>query len=306
MSFSSLKKKSGTFAKLTQEIEKLSKPQGQGGPDERLWKPEVDKSGNGYAVIRFLPEPEGEDLPWAQVWSHAFQGPGGWYIENSLTTLNQKDPVGELNRTLWNSGLDADKDTARKQKRKLSYYSNIFVVKDQLHPENEGKTFLYKYGKKIHDKIASAMQPQFEDETPINPFDLWKGANFKIKIQTIGGYWNYDKSEFDVPSTLGDFDDEKLEKIWKSQYSLKEFTDLKNFKSYEQLSARLNLVLNKSTKATVQSNEEDEELVAFDSPVVKAAPTPTKTSGFGAKIEEIEESGDSPDLSYFAALANED
>ena len=306
MSFSSLKKKSGTFAKLTQEIEKLSKPQGQGGPDERLWKPEVDKSGNGYAVIRFLPEPEGEDLPWAQIWSHAFQGPGGWYIENSLTTLNQKDPVGELNRTLWNSGLDADKDTARKQKRKLSYYSNIYVVKDQLHPENEGKTFLYKYGKKIHDKIASAMQPQFEDETPINPFDLWKGANFKIKIQTIGGYWNYDKSEFDVPSTLGDFDDEKLEKIRKSQYSLKEFTDLKNFKSYEQLSARLNLVLNKSTKATVQSNEEDEELVAFDSPVVKADPTPTKTSGFGAKIEEIEEKGDSPDLSYFAALANED
>ena len=305
MSFSSLKKKSGTFAKLTQEIEKLSKPQGQ-GPDERLWKPEVDKSGNGYAVIRFLPEPEGEDLPWAQVWSHAFQGPGGWYIENSLTTLNQKDPVGELNRTLWNSGLDADKDTARKQKRKLSYYSNIFVVKDQLHPENEGKTFLYKYGKKIHDKIASAMQPQFEDETPINPFDLWKGANFKIKIQTIGGYWNYDKSEFDVPSTLGNLDDAKLEEIWKSQYSLKEFTDLKNFKSYEQLSARLNLVLNKSTKATVQSNEEDEELVGFDSPVVKADPTPTKTSGFGAKIEEIEESGDSPDLSYFAALANED
>ena len=305
MSFASLKSKSGKFAKLTQQIENLSKPQGR-GPDERLWKPEVDKSGNGYAVIRFQPEPDGEDLPWAQVWSHAFQGPGGWYIENSLTTLNQKDPVGELNRTLWNSGLDADKDTARKQKRKLSYYSNIYVVKDQLHPENEGKVFLYKYGKKIHDKIASAMQPQFEDETPINPFDLWKGANFKIKIQTIGGYWNYDKSEFDSPSVLADLDDDSLEKVWKSQYSLKEFTDAKNFKSYEDLSSRLNLVLNKSSRPVVQSNEEDENLVPLDSPVVKADPIPTKTKGFGAKIEEIEEKGDSPDLSYFAALANED
>ena len=305
MSFASLKSKSGKFAKLTQQIENMSKPQGR-GPDERLWKPEVDKSGNGYAVVRFLPEPDGEDLPWAQVWSHAFQGTGGWYIENSLTTLNQKDPVGELNRTLWNSGLDADKDTARKQKRKLSYYSNIYVVKDQLHPENEGKVFLYKYGKKIHDKIASAMQPQFEDETPINPFDLWKGANFKIKIQTIGGYWNYDKSEFDSPSVLGGLEDEALEAVWKSQHSLKEFTDLKNFKSYEELSSRLNIVLNKSARPVVQTNEEDEDLVPHASPVVKVDPTPTKTSGFGAKVEEIEGTGDSPDLSYFASLANED
>ena len=160
MSFASLKKKSGSFDKLTKQIEKMSKPQGA-GPDERLWKPGVDKSGNGYAIIRFLPEPDGEDLPWAQVWSHAFQGAGGWYIENSLTTLGQKDPVGELNRTLWNSGLDQDKETARKQKRKLSYYSNIYVVKDQLNPDNEGKVFLYKYGKKLHDKIVSSMQPQF-------------------------------------------------------------------------------------------------------------------------------------------------
>ena len=167
MSFASLKKKSGSFDKLTQQIEKMSKPQGA-GPDERLWKPGVDKSGNGYAVIRFLPEPEGEDLPWAQVWAHAFQGPGGWYIENSLTTLGQKDPVGELNRTLWNSGLDSDKEIARKQKRKLSYYSNIYVVKDQLNPQNEGKVFLYKYGKKIHDKIVSSMQPQFEDEEALS------------------------------------------------------------------------------------------------------------------------------------------
>ena len=307
MSFASLKSKSGKFAKLTQQIENLSKPQTR-GPDERLWKPEVDKSGNGYAVIRFLPEPEGEDLPWAQVWSHAFQGPGGWYIENSLTTLNQKDPVGDLNRTLWNSGLDADKDVARKQKRKLSYYSNILVIKDQLHPENEGQVKLYKYGKKIHDKIASAMQPQFEDETPINPFDLWKGANFKIKIQTIGGYWNYDKSEFDVPSVAGGLEDEALEAVWKKQYSLKEFTDSKNFKSFEELEARLNLVLGKTSRAQVRTNEEDEELLPqLDSPVVKVAPPTPAKSGFGAKVEEIEKgTGESPDLSYFASLAAED
>ena len=304
MSFANLKSKSGSFTKLTQQIENMSKPQGR-GPDERLWKPEVDKSGNGYAVIRFLPEPEGEDLPWAQVWSHAFQGPGGWYIENSLTTLNQKDPVGELNRTLWNSGLEADKDVARKQKRKLSYYSNILVVKDPLHPENEGKVFLYKYGKKIHDKIASAMQPQFEDETPINPFDLWKGANFKIKIQTIGGYWNYDKSEFDVPSVAGGLKDDELEKLWKGQYSLKEFTDLKNFKTYEELSTRLSTVLNKVSRP-VRTTEEDEEILPINSPVVKVDPEPAKTSGFGAKIEELEGAEDSPDLSYFASLASED
>ena len=289
MSFASLKKKSGSFDKLTQQIEKMSKPQGA-GPDERLWKPGVDKSGNGYAVIRFLPEPEGEDLPWAQVWSHAFQGPGGWYIENSLTTLGQKDPVGELNRTLWNSGLDSDKEIARKQKRKLSYYSNIYVVKDQLNPQNEGKVFLYKYGKKIHDKIVSSMQPQFEDEEPINPFDLWSGADFRIKIQTIGGYWNYDKSDFAAPSTLGGFDDEKLEE-------------------------RLNMVLNKG-RTQVRTRDEQDEAI-FDSPVggfndsditpvapvAQSSPTP---SGFGAKIEELNKADDGPDLDYFAALANDD
>ena len=314
MSFASLKKKSGSFDKLTQQIEKMSKPQGA-GPDERLWKPGVDKSGNGYAVIRFLPEPEGEDLPWAQVWSHAFQGPGGWYIENSLTTLGQKDPVGELNRTLWNSGLDSDKEIARKQKRKLSYYSNIYVVKDQLNPQNEGKVFLYKYGKKIHDKIVSSMQPQFEDEEPINPFDLWSGADFRIKIQTIGGYWNYDKSDFAAPSTLGGFDDEKLEALWKSQYSLKEFTDPSAFKSYEKLEERLNMVLNKG-RTQVRTRDEQDEAV-FDSPVggfndrdiTPVAPVSqpdTTPSGFGAKIEELNKADDGPDLDYFAALANDD
>ena len=302
MSFASLKKKSGSFDKLTKQIEQMSKPKGA-GPDERLWKPGVDKSGNGYAIIRFLPEPDGEDLPWAQVWSHAFQGAGGWYIENSLTTLGQKDPVGELNRTLWNSGLDQDKETARKQKRKLSYYSNIYVVKDQLNPDNEGKVFLYKYGKKIHDKIVSSMQPQFEDEEPINPFDMWKGADFRIKIQTIGGYWNYDKSDFAPTSPLGGFDDAKLEEIWKSQHSLKEFTDPANFKSYEQLEERLNTVLNKSARATVRSFDGEETEAVYAEETVTQPSTP---SGFGDKVKELSQTSSSPDLDYFASLAEND
>ena len=233
MSFSTLKKRSSTsLEKLVQEAEKLNK-QGPGA-DERFWKPELDKSGNGYAVIRFLPAPDKEDLPWAKVYSHAFQGPGGWYIENSLTTVNKKDPVGEVNRKLWNSGIDSDKDIARKQKRKLSYYTNIYVVRDPAHPENEGKVFLYKFGKKIYDKITAAMQPEFEDETPINPFDLWEGANFKLKICKVAGFWNYDKSEFDSVSAL-DSDDAKLEAIWKEENSLTAFTNEDQFKTYEEL-----------------------------------------------------------------------
>ena len=231
MSFATLKRNSAnSFDKLTKEIEKIASSEG-GGADERFWKPELDKSGNGYAVIRFLPAPAGEDVPWAKVWSHAFQGPGGWYIENSLTTLNKKDPVGELNRQLWNSGSDRDKEVARKQKRKLSYYSNIYVVKDPTRPENEGKVFLYKYGKKIYDKIVEAMQPAFADEKAINPFDFWAGADFKLKIRKVDGYWNYDKSEFADPATLGGFDDDQLETIYNKLNSLAEFVDAKNFKT---------------------------------------------------------------------------
>jgi hypothetical protein len=198
MSFSDLKKQSklGSLTeKLVKEVEKMNS--GGNGADDRFWKPEMDKSGVGSAIIRFLPAPDGEDMPWVKMYSHAFQGPGGWYIENSLTTIGQKDPVSEYNRELWNSGSEKDKETVRKQKRKLSYYSNIYVVKDPLHPENEGKVFLYKFGKKIFDKILNAMQPEFEDEEPINPFDFWSGANFRLKIRKVEGYWNYDKSEFD-------------------------------------------------------------------------------------------------------------
>ena len=296
MSFSSLKKRSGTsLEKLVQEAEKLNK-QGPGA-DERFWKPELDKSGNGYAVIRFLPAPDGEDLPWAKVYSHAFQGPGGWYIENSLTTVNKKDPVGEVNRKLWNSGLDSDKDIARKQKRKLSYYTNIQVVRDPAHPENEGKVFLYKFGKKIYDKITAAMQPEFEDETPINPFDLWEGANFKLKICKVAGFWNYDKSEFDSPSALAS-DDAELEAVWKKEYSLTAFTAEDQFKSYEELSTRLNEVLgtNKRAAAPTVDSEEYE-------PVAVAAATPTPAT---RRAETAPTTSEDDQLSYFARLAEED
>ena len=215
MSFADLKKQSSLgslTAKLVKEVEKANTS--GGGGDERLWKPELDKTGNGYAVIRFLPAPENEEFPWAKMYTHAFQGPGGWYIENSLTTNGQKDPVSDYNRELWNSGNESDKDVVRKQKRKLSYYSNIYVVKDPTNPSNEGKVFLFKYGKKIFDKIMEAMQPEFEDETPINPFDFWQGANFKLKAKNVAGYRNYDSSEFAAVSPLLD-DDDALEALWK-------------------------------------------------------------------------------------------
>ncbi len=301
MSFATLKKASSSanaLSKLTQEIEKLNQPQ-RTGADERLWKPELDKSGNGFAVIRFLPAPNGEDMPWAKVWSHAFKGPGGqWYIENSLTTLGKDDPVGELNRELWNSGRDTDKEIARAQKRKLSYYSNIYVVSDPAHPENEGKVFLYKYGKKIFDKLVEAMQPAFADETPLDPFNFWKGADFKLKIRKLDGYWNYDKSEFAAPATLGDFSDDKLEKIWEQSYSLAEFEAPKNFKSYEDLKKRLDLVLGKSAAPAVVDESQEEV-------------TPQKwgkeVSDFREKAVAASPVSDSEDtLSYFAQLAEED
>tara|TARA_E500000081_G_scaffold140491_1_gene157576 strand:- start:748 stop:1659 length:912 start_codon:yes stop_codon:yes gene_type:complete len=303
MSFASLKKAASagsSLSKLTQEIEKLNQPQSSGA-DERLWKPELDKSGNGYAVIRFLPAPDGEDMPWAKIWSHSFKGPGGqWYIENSLTTIGKDDPVGEMNRELWNSGRESDKATARTQKRKLSYYSNIYVVSDPAHPENEGRVFLYRYGKKIFDKLVEAMQPAFADETPLDPFNLWKGADFKVKIRKVDGYWNYDKSEFAAPATLAKLDDDELEKIWKQSYSLAEFEAAKNFKSYEQLKARLSLVLGKAPQRTAPVVDESEEEVA-------PANWGKEVTDFKAKaVAAAPASGEEDTLSYFASLAEED
>ena len=305
MSFADLKKQSraGSLTdKLIKQVEKLNS--GESGGDDRFWKPEVDKGGNGYAVVRFLPAPEGCELPWAQVWSHAFQGPGGWYIENSLTTIGGKDPVGEYNRELWNSGSDRDKETARKQKRKLSYYTNIYVVNDPAHPENEGKVFIYKFGKKIFDKITEAMQPQFADEQAVNPFDFWEGANFKLKIRKVEGYWNYDKSEFDKPSPLVS-DDEKLERIYKNLNDLNEFSAAKNFKSYEDLKKRFDYVL--GAKAPVRQDpetvEEDQQWEAE-----RRGETSTKRSAPSFEIarpavqEEDDEDADDA-LSYFQKLA---
>ena len=283
-------RKSNSLDKLLNAVKEESAPQEKKSyVDERLWKPELDKSGNGYAVIRFLPAVEGEDMPWAKVWNHAFQGPTGqWYIENSLTTVGQKDPVSEHNTKLWNTGLETDKDTARKQKRKLQYFSNIYVVSDSKHPENEGKVFLYRYGKKIFDKLMAAMQPEFEDETPINPFDFWKGANFKLKIRKVDGYWNYDKSEFETPSALGD--DSVIESVWKKQYALKEFTASTNFKSYEELKTRLDAVLSGTVSVGNVTDTMDDEPIA--SPKVDTKPVESKQ----------EDEDDTMD--YFQKLAN--
>ena len=301
MSFASLKK--STYTDLLSKAESLNKTEVRGA-DERLWKPEVDKAGNGYAVIRFLPAPDGEDLPWAQDWSHAFQGPGGWYIENSLTTLGKKDPVSDLNRELWNSGNDADKETARKQKRKLSYYSNIYVISDPANPENEGRVFLYKYGKKIFDKLTEAMQPAFADETPINPFDFWKGADFKVKIRKVEGYWNYDKSEFAEPSTLKGFDDTELETVWKQQYSLTEFTSADKFKTFDELDNRLQTVLSPTTTSRRRDDELADESEGRYREVKGATEIASESApSFKSAVAPTEDEDDA--LSYFAKLANE-
>ena len=286
-------KRSNSLDKLLGAVEKENAPQEKKSyKDERLWKPELDKSGNGYAVIRFLPAVEGEDMPWARVYNHAFQGPTGqWYIENSLTTVGQKDPVSEYNSQLWNTGLESDKEIARKQKRKLQYFSNIYVVTDSKHPENEGKVFLFRYGKKIFDKLMAAMQPEFEDESPINPFDFWEGANFKLKIRKVDGYWNYDKSEFDKQSALFK-DDAKIEEVWKSAYPLSEFTASTNFKSYEELKTRLDAVL--SGSVTVGNVAEEIEDAPIAAPVVDTTPVESTSTK--------EEDDDTMD--YFQKLAN--
>ena len=259
--------------------------------DERLWKPELDKTGNGYAVLRFLPATSGEDMPWVRLWSHAFQGPGGWYIENSLTTLGHKDPVSEENTRLWNTGVESDKGIARNRKRKLSYYSNVLIVSDPTHPENEGQVKLFKFGKKIFDKITEAMQPEFDDETPINPFDFWKGANFKLKIRKVDGFWNYDKSEFEGVSAIADNDD-NIKAIWEKQYPLKPFLDASNFKSYEELKEKLNRVIT-GTKSTDTVENVD----------LPSTSTGTVKSKDGASTAPASESDDT--LDYFSKLAEE-
>ena len=299
MSLQALKKQNsldallGAVQKENQPLEKKSYV------DERIWKPVMDKTGNGYAVIRFLPMIEGESLPWVKVWNHAFQGPTGqWYIENSLTTVGQNDPVSEMNSAYWNSGVESDKEIARRQKRKLQYFANIYVVNDPKNPDNEGKVFLYRFGKKIFDKCMESMQPAFEDESPVNPFDFWEGANFKLKIRKVDGYWNYDKSEFEAPSPLFD-DDDKIEEVWKKQYSLEEFSAPTNFKSYDELKTRLDMVLAGTTAigtaaTTIVEVEPSLSTVTVDT---KEEPAPTV---------EVSDDDDEVTMSYFEKLAAEE
>ena len=304
MSFAALKKqsRSGSLTeRLMKKVEKLNEK--GNNTDERLWKPAVDKAGNGYAVIRFLPAHANCELPWTQVWSHAFQGTGGWYIENSLTTIGKDDPVGELNRSLWNSGRESDKDIARKQKRKLSYYANVYVVKDSINPENEGEVKLYKFGKKIFDKITAAMQPEFEDEEPINPFDFWKGANFKLKIKQVAGFWNYDSSEFGKTEALLD-DDAELEKIYDKIYDLSEFTAPDQFKTYEQLKSRLDTVLGTKQVVTPTRRIADEDLEDLSEGKGATVDEELANLSAAATASATDEEEDDA-LSYFQKLAEE-
>ena len=281
-------RKNNSLDKLLGAVTKENQPQEKKSyTDERLWKPELDKSGNGYAVLRFLPAVHGEELPWAKVYSHAFQGPTGqWYIENSLTTISQKDPVSEYNTALWNTGTESDKEIARKQKRKLQYYSNVYVVTDPKNPHNEGKVFLFRYGKKIYDKLLAAMQPEFQDEKPVNPFDPFSGANFKLKIRKVAGFWNYDTSDFESSSQL--FEDEaKIEAVCQKAYPLKEFTAADNFKSYDELKTRLDIVLSGKT------------VVGNVAETIEESPVETKTETKETKSETTDDT-----LSYFEKLAN--
>jgi len=286
MSFADLKNKSGSFEKLQSELAKVNAPTQSSYEDARMWKPDLDKSGNGFAVLRFLPQPSGEDLPWVRMWNHAFSGPGGWYIENSLTTIGKNDPVSEYNTELWNSGNEADKETARKQKRILKYYSNILVVSDPKHPENDGTIRLFRFGKKIFDKITEAMNPAFEDETAVNPFDMWQGANFKLKIRKVDGYWNYDKSEFDSKSEVEGGED-RLEEIYNRLHSLQEFISPTSFKTYDELKEKLHRTLTgSSVKGTVEVYNPPSEATA-------------------AADEAIATTDEEDTLSYFAKLADE-
>ena len=297
-SIAALKRSKSNLDVLVQELSKVSPPrEKQSFSDDRFWKPELDKSGNGYAVFRFLPAVKDEDLPWARLWSHAFQGPGGWFIENSLTTLNKKDPVSEANTLLWNSGVEADKEIARKRKRKLSYIANILIINDSKHPENEGQIKLFKFGKKIFDKITEAMKPEFEDEKPINPFDFWEGANFKLKIRKVDGYWNYDKSEFDSPSTIKE-NDEAIEELWNKQFPLKPFLAAENFKSYDELKAKLDKVL-----SGVRSTGTAEDVAI---PPAKSNNSPVVNETVDTSSTTVTDKDSDETLDYFSKLAEED
>ena len=299
MSFENLKRNRDQISKLVQAAEAVGgSGESKYQPDERIWKPTVDKAGNGYAVIRFLPASEGAELPWVRYWDHGFKGPTGlWYIENSLTSIGQPDPVGELNSRLWNSGIESDKDKARTQKRRLHYVTNILVLQDPSNPQNEGKVFLYQFGKKFFDKIMDVMQPSFADETPVNPFDFWDGADFKLKIRNVEGYRNYDKSEFSSASALYESDESKLETVYNQLHNLSEYTDPKNYKSYDELKAKLMRVLGEEVDMGAPTVQ---QMNAVNDPAPMPEPVQAPVTA-----EEMNKEDDDDTMSYFAKLANE-
>jgi hypothetical protein len=308
-SFSALKQaRSKQFDKLNSQLQSMNSNTPSG--DDEYWKLEVDKAGNGYAVLRFLPAPPGEDMPFVRIWDHGFQGPGGWYIENSLTTIGQDDPVSEYNSKLWNSGIESDKEIARKQKRRLGYHANVYVVKDPANPQNEGKVFKYKFGKKIFDKLNDLMNPQFEDEQAVNPFDFWEGADFKLKARNVEGYRNYDKSEFSSPAPLTDpngntISDEQLEEIWNKQHSLQEIVDPKNFKTYDELKAKLYkvLALDGGSPAPTRTAEDDEAEMDF-TPSFKERTAPQMDETPSPSFSSSNDDEDDDTLSFFKNLAD--
>ena len=300
MSLDNLKSMRGSsIDKLVKAAEAVStKAETKSYGDDRFWKPTRDKAGNGYAVVRFLPAKEGEDLPWVRYWDHGFKGPTGlWYIENSLTSIGQDDPVSESNSVLWNSGRDEDKALARERKRRLHYISNVLVISDPENPQNEGKVFLYQFGKKIFDKIMDVMQPQFADEDPINPYDFWEGADFKIKIRKVEGWVNYDKSEFSKPAALFEGDENRLQEVYDGLYSLQDFLKPENYKTYDELKMKLNRVLGVEVG-------HDPMPAQMDSAPVESAPT--MSTAQAESLGTSEPASDEDDtLSYFAKLAKE-
>jgi len=301
MSFEALKRNRGTdISQLVKAAEAVGGGEKKNYDDDRIWKPTVDKAGNGYAVLRFLPAAEGTELPWARYWDHGFKGPTGlWYIENSLTSIGQPDPVGELNSRLWNSGIEADKETARAQKRRLHYVVNALVVQDPSAPQNEGRVVLYKFGKKIFDKIMDVMQPSFADEKAINPFDFWEGADFKLKIRQVEGYRNYDKSEFASPSSLYDGEESKLEATYNQLHDLSEFTDPKNYKTYDELKTKLARVLGEESSMGAPTMRQESQM---NTP----APEPEYKVAEPITAEQVNLQDDDDTMSYFAKLAQED
>tara|TARA_Y100000004_G_scaffold194680_1_gene259839 strand:- start:4927 stop:5811 length:885 start_codon:yes stop_codon:yes gene_type:complete len=294
MSFETLKRNKGAnISKILEAAKANNTGETKSYVDDRIWKPTVDKAGNGYAVIRFLPGKDGS-IPFVRYWDHGFKGPTGlWYIENSLTSIGQTDPVGELNSRLWNSGIDADKEKARSQKRRLHYVTNIMVISDPSAPQNEGKVYLYKFGKKIFDKIYDQMNPEFADETPIDPFDFWEGADFKLKIRNVEGYRNYDKSEFSSAAPLLEGSEEKLKEVYENMHDLTEFTNPKNYKTYDELKAKLMRVLGEEVNAGAFSVKEE---IKMNDPVPAMEPV---------TAEEMS-TEDEDTMSYFAKLAKED